>query len=453
MKSVFWKKAVSRVIPSGGRIRALAFLAALGAFGAPPCAANGGGYNKGGVYASVIPFEMGDINRIAMETEDLRIDVGPKSSEIRVRYTMRNTTDDSVICRFGFPLDGMSEGAVEDVRYMVTARGRPLPYQRVKEQREEEPNVIYIYGKSVDYWMVSELTAAPHETFELEIRVKAPNYVIIRSISEHGTTKTQFRYRFSSAAVWNGPIVRGHVEIAPAGIDPAGLKILKPANRFTRRQDGVWVWDFAHLEPTLDDDVTVQVCPDIGWDSSTLIDEERKEEWSENHVLSYGGRWMRGVDIGDWSMSASHTSSRPIAHTYRDEEVVRPFDVAQLPLRRRYHRHDDVWGTDAPGYGVGQSVTLTFKEPVAIGVLGIKNGWGEGYGRVTKLKVIVNGQWSREFALDGVTYLPLFDSPAARTVRLVITAAEPGLKFPETCLSDLFVFRRLSREPSLDPCR
>lgn len=238
------------------------------------------------------------------------------------------------------------------------------------------------------------------------------------------------------------------------------MRVLKPANRFTRRKDGTWVWDFSHLEPTLDDDLTVQVMPELTRHSSTVVPSENGNLWSENCVMSYGDCWVRGVDITEWKMSASHTSARPIVHHYRDAEVQRPFDVAQLPYRSRYDRHDDVWGTDAPGHGVGQSVTLTFKEPVAIGLLTMSNGWRErfggwkkGYGRVKGLKVVVNGAWSRKFALDGQSVLSLFGSPAARTVELVITAAEPGSEFAETCLSNLRVWRRLPRKPNLDPCR
>lgn len=72
---------------------------------------------------------------------------------------------------------------------------------------------------------------------------------------------------------------------------------------------------------------------------------------------------------------------------------------------------------------------------------------------MTGLKVIVNGKWEKEFRLEGESYLPLFESPVARTVRLVITSAEAGEQFPETCLSDLRVFRRPPKEPKTDPCR
>lgn len=222
--------------------------------------------------------------------------------------------------------------------------------------------------------MVSELTVDPNEEFNLEICLKAPNYENVWMVGGSSSLKTLFMYRFSSAAVWNGPIKRGHVEIVPAGIDASGMKVLAPANRYTRRKDGAWVWEFVDWEPTFDDGLCMQVVPDMESDYSTVIGkpEDERWKWSENHVMSYGDRWLRGVDIGDWTMSASHTSSRPIAHYYRDAEVLRPLDVAQLPKRLRYRRHDDVWGTDAPNHGVGQSVTLSFKKPVALGLIQLK---------------------------------------------------------------------------------
>lgn len=68
------------------------------------CWGNGGGYIQGGKYSSLMPFEMGDIDKIAMETENLRVEVGPKNSLIHVHYRMRNTTASKVNCRFGFPV-------------------------------------------------------------------------------------------------------------------------------------------------------------------------------------------------------------------------------------------------------------------------------------------------------------------------------------------------------------
>lgn len=183
------------------------------------CLANGGGYESGGEYGSVVPFEMQDIGLIAMDAEDLRIEVGPNVSHFHVRYTMRNTTSNRVKCRFGFPVEmlhdlqdaGMGE-ELRQIEYEAKARGVVLPCKRVQDaarpagMEKAVPLVNYGGRERVDSWMVSELTAEPGEVFDLEIRLKAPNRISSEHISETSRCSKWMHYRFSSARVWNGSI-------------------------------------------------------------------------------------------------------------------------------------------------------------------------------------------------------------------------------------------------------
>lgn len=61
-----------------------------------PCAlGNGGGYNspEGGGEGNVLPFELEGVSQVAMEEEDLVIELWNTYADIHVKYKLRNTTN------------------------------------------------------------------------------------------------------------------------------------------------------------------------------------------------------------------------------------------------------------------------------------------------------------------------------------------------------------------------
>jgi len=109
--------------------------------------------------------------------------------------------------------------------------------------------------------MVSEMKIAKGADAVVEISYQSIYDESAMFVSDDGRTGPWlFKYRLSTGGVWHGPIKKGEVTVTVDGVNPQGVKISKPVNRF-KRQGNTWVWSFENLEPTLADDLTIQARP------------------------------------------------------------------------------------------------------------------------------------------------------------------------------------------------
>ena len=246
-----------------------------------PLWANGGGYYRGGVESSgtVSAFEPSQTQAVRILDEQLTVDLGEKEAEVQVRYIMRNITDKRVKVRFGFPIEESFDHFMGETPamaranalkipqsakgYRATFGGKPLKAKFVAEN--PDMGIADKRFKGIAGWMVSEAIFNPGQDIDLAIRFRQP-------FSEEGFgldsgggdwSAKHFRYRLSTGGAWAGSIARGRIELRPRGIDPSEVKILKPAKQF-RREGENWIWEFADLEPTLADDLEVEVVPPGG---------------------------------------------------------------------------------------------------------------------------------------------------------------------------------------------
>jgi hypothetical protein len=266
-------------------------------------------------------------------------------------------------------------------------------------------------------------------------------------------------YLFSAAGLWKGSIKSGEVTVRATGINPDEIRLSHP-QRF--KQEGAkWTWNFTDFEPGLQDDLEI------------VAGEAEYSNWAKDEDGNYIGIYAargQSMDTGELRKSGKWTF-RSRQFTVAASSRMRPEKV-----RGQYITEDAweamqrslPWVEGAKDDGIGESVTLTMKQPVKATRLLIKNGArvaaaGADFSRmstelfqersrVKKLGVSVNGgapfsvEMPDSYFADGIVNLPQ-DAGELKTVKLTIEEAWPGTKFRETCISEVDVEIPLSKPP------
>lgn len=430
-----------------------AILVGLGVLGAAATAfANGGGYERGGaVGGDVAGFEPVATGNVRILDEQLTARLGPEVAEVEVRYLMRNETAKKVKVRFGFPVNetrdvpivGLPDSEVPSAKepkhcqdYQVTAAGQPV---KAKWEAEPKPKS----GVSPDQrfnglrgWFVSELSFAANEEKPVLIRFRSGYAQSGFHVSDQGSlSSANFTYRLSTAACWAGSIGKGRIVLKPVGIDPSELKVLKPVNRFRKEGDS-WVWNFENLEPTLADDINIEVVPEVV---------SQHGEGRLNH--SRNGRW--------YYLSTDYTA--------KASSVLAPADGKTYGPENLAGGGDEVWSEGVPGPGAGEWVELAPKTAKPLLGVEIRPGFQRSFGlfkanaRPKRVTMILNGEHrvSAEIPDDmAICRIPVtgYDK-AVKTVRLVFDEVWPGSKFEDLCVGWVALEVKLPKKPKQSPVR
>lgn len=258
--------------------------------------ANVGGYYRGGVEQSgtLGGFEPSGTDRIRIVHEQLTVQLKPEAADVEVRYVMRNQTDVPVTAHFGFPVAESSD----------FDGGKPIG----KQPRWKEPRQCGGY------------------------RIRADDKAL------------KVRYRISTGACWAGTIARGQIVIRPTGINPAEVRVLKPAKRFVKNGND-WVWKFNELEPTLADDIEVEVTPAISY-FDNFVGVLGGKENDEGFYQSRNGLW-----------TVTHRSYDVKAGSTLPSEGNICFDATNLADKDP----NTVWSEGAVGLGIGEWLELRLR--------------------------------------------------------------------------------------------
>jgi hypothetical protein len=426
--------------------------------------ANGGGYSRGGTHRTgdLAGFEPKATENIRIIDEKLHIRAGAKQAQVEVRYLMRNMTDKRVKVRFGFPVEeSFTEHAMlpmDDPKrvsrhdqpaycknYLITASGKPL---KVTWQAEANPEKDEKF-KGLSGWNISELVFAKGEEIPVMIRFDSEYPQEEWGVSDDSSISAAiFRYRLSTAACWHGTIASGRIVIEADGIDPTGLRVIKPVNRF-KREDGRWVWNFENLEPTLDDDLEIECQP-----ARMIYGGRTIGKWSEDHPPHLYADY---IEIGKrWSMLHSNYSVKA-SSTLKPEGEVR-YDPENIRVRWE----DSAWSEGAAGPGIGEWLELTPVEPKPLLNIVIKPGYQKNQlfkanARPKTIRVELNGTHRFDAAIpdreEEVT-IPVTDyQQPVRKIRLTFTDVYPGATYEDLCVTAVQLHVRLDRKPYVQPAR
>ncbi len=419
--------------------------------------ANGGGYFRGGVEKAgdIAGFEPSETEKIHILNEQLIIALGPKDADVEVRYVMRNETDQKVKVRFGFPVEEsfdqdemMDVEAPQDPRskekitlkycqnYTITAGGKSIS---AKWQAEDKVTTVTPDKrfKGIEGWLISEITFAPNEEKPVTIHFKSGYPLEYWNVSDNTSeTAAIFRYRLSSAACWAGPIRTGSITLKPAGIDPSGMKVIKPVNRFKKEGDH-WVWNFENLEPTLADDIEVEAIPKIsGFGEEDKRYTQKGEKWFMTHT--------------NYEVTASSTLPEADETSYKAE------NIKNLWAR-------ETWSEGAPGPGVGEWLELKPIAPKPLTSIEIQPGYlkteelFKANARPKKVLIELNDE--HQFPVEFPDIMEAKEIPIlgytkdVKKIRLTFQEVWPGAKFEDLCVSSVRLQVRLDKEPKISPAR
>ncbi|MCH7225810.1 NADase-type glycan-binding domain-containing protein [Haloferula sp. A504] len=431
--------------------------------------ANGGGYRRGGVEAmgDVAGFEPENTEKVRIVDELLRFECHESFADVEVRYLMKNLTGRAVTVRFGFPVEesydaGTDPGGSpamkrpegrEDLLYCenyrieaagraVKARWEPEPKPKRNPDVHEDWDVTRF--DNIKGWLVSEVKFAGDEEKPVRISFRSRLPRTETGVSDDGHVEAVvFPYRLSTAAVWGGTIARGRIELVPVDIDPADLRVIKPVNRF-RREGAKWVWEFQNLEPTLDDDLSIEVQPEEYSYGRSLGD------WDDptSHV-SYRSR------AGKWSMSHANYEVRA-SSTLADDG-----DISYSPAKVR--EWEGAWSEGVEGNGAGEWLELTPNVPKPLKAIEIVPGYDKSddlfaaNARPKRVEVLLNGEHRFEAEIEdakGAQSIRVrgYDKPV-KTVRLTFKEVHPGSRFDDLCVSGVRLEVALERKPEITPQR
>jgi hypothetical protein len=270
-------------------------------------------------------------------------------------------------------------------------------------------------------------------------------------VSESGFRGAKdFKYRLSTGACWNGAIEHGRVVIRLEGLAPQDVTVLKPVNRF-QKKDSQWEWEFESLKPTLADDLVVQAAPgEQTFAGRTPSGDFSQGESGEKSVtfVERDGKWY--ARHANYSVRASSTLPPDGEHRY---------DAANVANGSR----DSVWSEGVPGNGIGEWLELTLDVPKPLTGLDI---WPGHYGslelfkanaRPKRIEVLVNDEHRFETTLEDRNedqFVPVigYEKPAKK-VRITIKEVYPGAHYEDLCISHIGLETRLNKKPKLAPSR
>lgn len=417
---------------------------------------NGGGYYRGGVTQTggLEGFSPRHTEKIRLVDEDLRISFREKAADVRIEYVMRNETNERVKVRFGFPVEetfdqgwmgfggGGERPASRDTLqycrgYRISVDGGEVRHEWVLEKKPSQDRRF----EGIAGWLVSEVVFEAGAERKVFIQFTSVYPYEEHSVSEDVMLKRAvFKYRLSTAACWRGSILTGKITLEANGIPFSELQVIKPVNRF-RKEGRKWVWDFEDLEPTLADDLEVEVRPKV----RTYF---KRSEGQPEFYVARGEQWM--VAHANYAVEASSTLEADGEISYEAENI-------------KNQSGKRAWSEGVEGDGVGEWLELVPRVPKVLAGIGILPGYAvsEGLfranGRPRKLKITLNGSYVFEAMIPdelAEVYVPVegFKEPVHK-IRLEVQEVWEGSRYEDTCVSGVRLFAKLKREPYIEPAR
>lgn len=430
----------------------------------PSVSGNGGGYHTGLQFTgSVAPFEPEGVEKIRILREDLDIVLKPDHASVTVTYLMRNDEKRMVSARFGFP--------VEDTKFMEEAwSGEP------KEKRVKSDAIASRYCKNygvwfggaevkssyvsepvakglvkpfkgiecfegISGWMVSKIKFRALEEKQVRISYDSPYDAEGSFISDdtHDAART-FRYRLSTGGVWKGTIQSGAVRVIPKGVDLTELRILTPANRFKKIEDGSWIWEFKDLEPTLADDIDIKTTLPVSRFGSYI---KRGDQWSWEH---------REYTVHSTSYLKEANGISYVAR-----------NVKNADFATNEGEGFSAWVEGKPDDGIGEGLDFELAQPASVAKIGIRPGYGKSEelfkanNRPKVVTITLDDVHTFDAELQDVDKQQIIAvqgyAKPVKKIGLRIKSVYRGSRYRDTAIADVTFETRLSKKPKIRGAR
>ena len=415
--------------------------------GGPP-----GGHHGEGAFQAL------GTDEIEMRSEILAIRLRDMFAELSIEYDLHNPGKATTV-RAGFPASTWTWPAYSKepkkkkptlpgiYDYRIEVDGKEIESKLIRDSEPKQSQDHRTRGrKKMDgFWFASDIGFSKEQTRRVRITCKAAYFRYWESVSDDVSFgETILNYRLSTAAVWKGPIRKGRIVIIPdGGIDPRSVKV-RPQGRFTSSGQGAnLVWEFENLDPTLADDLRIQVRePEHQYPA-------RKRSGKRAELAGY-----YIVRKNDYFFQ--HAKFTATASSTLDPKKHAPSCIAD-------YRRNTAWIESAEGDGVGETISVTLKDPAPIALVEILPGFAdsktafEEKNRIKRLGVTVNGEHRFDVEFLDVNDYQQFSlhgyATPVRTIDLTVKGVYPGSKSQDTCISHLAVRQPLSKKPAISPAR
>jgi hypothetical protein len=428
--------------------------------------ANGGAWQTGVPSSgNGAPSDRNRSTEVAIEEENLTIDLHQEFAAVEVRYRMRNTGA-KVLQDFFFPVelwtheDLESEGPTAkpaDLEgYRITADETELRWKNIDSQAKAKPVTNEHWGEfppAKKLWKKSEIPFAPNQSREIVVRYRARYSGTESSVSDDGHESDRLLiYSLSPAATWKGAIGRGKLVVNVLHPTPEEVEIAQPKERFQKVSETRYEWSFRDLEPTLADDLKIIAHRAQDTYARSSGGEEGEEQQPVAEYIVQGSRYY--LLHADFDAVASSTLPPANGKTY---------DIGHV----KSNDYDVTWAEGAPEDGIGESISLEVKRPLPLDAIAIVPGyrsfdhpelWKKN-NRVAEMEVTLNGEHTvsakipdEEFEKPYPILVRDYAAPVKK-VKLVIKAVHRGTVARDTCISSLRLKAKLASKPEFQPAR
>lgn len=409
--------------------------------------ANGGPLGvKGNVGAGHLSLIQSD--SIGIDEEILNIDLYKGYASVEVIYTMRNHGDSRDV-KFGFPCLILKHemGESEEIEdYQIRVNNEKVAFVKADfDARKTSFNEVKIQSGFTDEiqspdvgWYISEIKFKKNERKRVHIKYISRYQITGYSISESAYIDSSiFRYILTPGAYWHGPIKKGTVTINAVAVNPDRIKVY-PENRFARN-GSKYVWSFNDLNPAPLDNIKVD------------INDSYQTHWLYESNPKYGSRNL--IKFED-EFYVRHTPDMIRASSTSPPGQTVNYDVKNLFDRKM----DTAWVEGKEGNGIGESVNMSFENPVQVDRLGIAAGYHKtreiyyNNNRVAEAEVYINGSFFRRLTFPD-EFVSYWEGPYAydlidvgmkvENLKLVITKVHPGRKYQDTCISHMILLQKI----------
>ena len=402
---------------------------------------------------------------VAIEDENLKIDLHPEYASVEVRYRMHNTGP-KVEQEFFFPVErwGKNPDADTDTKsadvdqYQITVDGKKLPSTNAsgpKEHASESTSGQFWQQNvsTIKSWKKSVIPFDRNQTREVMISYRAKYAENDESVSDDAhISDATFAYSLSPAATWKGPISKGKIEINILHPEPEDVSIEKPKERFEKINDSHYEWKFENLKPSLADDIRIIAHPKY---------DKYPTGYGEEDLSRHASYVLRDhqyfLDHTDYDATASSTVAAQGKHNY---DVV---NIKGDPTREV----QSPWAEGVEGDAIGESVTLNVKRPLPLYGILIQPGYYEydekepwsKNNRVAQLEITLNDEDTfTENIPDERSESPYlirvrnYTKPVNK-IKLVIKGVYRGTQFRDTCISLVELRAPLTKKPEIQAAR
>lgn len=411
---------------------------------------------------------------IAIENENVKIDLHREYAEVDVHYRMHNTGPKVQqdfffpVERWGPPLadpESHAETNSSDVdSYRISVDGEELtvtdvPGPKVKPSEKVSNESWGDAVFTIRSWKKSVIPFEQNQTRNVTIHYQARYAENDEGISDdmHISNAT-FAYSLSPAATWKGPIGKGEIEVNILHPEPDDVSIEKPKKRFRKVSDTHYEWAFENLKPKFADDI--RIIAHSKYDSYPVYSEEYSERSS--YILR-GHKYF--LDHVDYDATASSTLGPQGEHHY---------DVQNIKGRSE---DGSPWIAGAGGDGIGENITLKVKRPVPLYGILIRPGYTEHgaaapvepgpeeleawkkHNRVAALEITLNDEHTFTETIPDETFqdpylirLRDYTKPISK-IKMVIKGVHQGKEPRNTCISLVELRTPLAKKPAIQGAR